>query len=127
MGKKVWHYPKRPDAIPDNAIAKAALMIRELHEQNIDLMAGGHVFTCEGKNVNAKMWMRSLAEIDICDDIIKRSPHMAKQVMIRGATLHVELEQEIKRAREEAPAPATKQIDVVKADDVPDGIGKYEH
>lgn len=81
-------YPPRPENIPDNAIAKAALAVRSLHEQNIELMDGGHFFTKNGKSVNRTMRANSLAEIALCDEAIAASTRIHKDVTMRGASLH---------------------------------------
>lgn len=139
-------YPPRPDNIPDNAIAKAALMIRELHEQTIDQIDKGHIYystQADGshKDVSLQIRRECLAEIATCDAIMERSPYMSKDIEARGASLHFELQDLLAPTADSLmsqvaapPAPtedkheAIPKLDAttVEALGVP-GIGVYDH
>lgn len=90
----------------DNPIAVAARAIKDLHQQNIDLIDGGHVFMRDGVDVSEQMRIASLDQMSLCDTIIDASPQLMltseKNKMALGDILH-ELE-EIKSKRADVTA-----------------------
>lgn len=86
MSEHSW--PARPEVIPDNVIAKAAVMLRELNEKQLDRIDSGRkFFSSDGKLLNTHLRAQSLAEITICDGIIERSQNMSARLANRGASL----------------------------------------
>jgi hypothetical protein len=55
---------------------RAARMIKELHEENIAKIAGGHVFLRDGVDVSEEVRRASAAQIELCDQIMKRAENM---------------------------------------------------
>jgi hypothetical protein len=71
-----------PDA--EHPAARAARMVKELHQRNINLIDNGHVFTRDGENVNEQMRAASIAEMAKCDEIIRIAPGMSKELTIKA-------------------------------------------
>lgn len=55
---------------------RAARMIRELHEQNLKLIAEGQVFLKDGVDVTQDIASASAQQIELCNAIMARAEHM---------------------------------------------------
>lgn len=110
-----------PDPAPtiEHPAACSARLIRELFEQNIALIDGGHVFTRDGEDVSAEIREASLEQMVECDRVIERASHMDPSLYQPAAMVLRDLQEVLGAHKLEE----TKKIEEPA---VPE-IGNYDH
>lgn len=71
----------------EHPAARAARMIKDLHQKNIDLIDQGHVFSKDGVNMNDEMRAASEAQMAVCDEIIARASGMSEELTIKASAI----------------------------------------
>ncbi len=102
------------DDAKEHPAARAARMIKDLHQQNIDMIDGGHVFERDGVDVSQQIREASVAQLAVCDDIIARADSMPEQFTLQAAEIAEQIEEITK------PKSETEVQDLLE-------IGNYDH
>lgn len=110
-------FSKEPSEHP---AARAARMIKELHQATIDLIDGGHVFKKDGVDVNYQVRDACLKQMDVCDGIIARADQMPVSLSGDAFLILKDLEDVVERKQVMAVVPETSN------DALPE-IGNYDH
>ena len=95
---------------------RAAKMIKELHEENIAKIDGGHVFMRDGVDVSADIKRESAAQIHLCQQIMDRAEHMDPKHRPAAGLILEEFERIAAEAQKNENGLAT----------IPE-IGNYDH
>jgi len=99
----------------DDRIASAARAIKQIHQENIDLIDNGHIFTRDGVDVSGEIRALSAEQIVLCDTIIEQAPQLQLQSEQSRAALDVVI-RDIEEIKAKRLAP----------DELPE-IGNYGH
>lgn len=95
---------------------RAAKMIRELHEENLKLIADGQLFMRDGVDVTEEMAVACREQIVQCDAIMERAKHMDPKLWEPAALILDTVENVMAEAAEEGRVLAS----------IPE-IGNYDH
>lgn len=104
----------------EHPAARAARMIKELHEQNIALIDGGQIFyktdeaTGEQVDVSLEMRKQCAEQIQMCEHVIEHAPFMKPESFTISTELLAEVTEMIKQKTDDA--------EVVMPE-----IGNYDH
>jgi len=115
-----------PEEIKEHPAARAAKMIKELHEQNVKRIDSGTVFTKKNddgtvEDVTALIYEKSLEQMDVCDQIIARAPNMPASLSGDAFMILKDLED----LKEKRMKLAPDEIKLEEAS-IPE-IGNYDH
>lgn len=103
--------------IKEHPAAKAARMIKQLHQDTIDLIDKGTVFMKDGVDKNFEVRDACLKQIDICDQIIERAPNMPVSLSGDAFMILKDLQDVV---------DSKKEMKVVPDEILPE-IGNYDH
>lgn len=104
----------------EHPAARAARMIKELHQATIDLIDGGRVFKKDGVDVNYQVRDACLKQMDVCDGIIARADQMPVSLSGDAFLILKDLEDVVERKQVMAVVPETSDVALPE-------IGNYEH
>lgn len=102
---------------PEHPAARAARMIKQLHNDTIAKIQDGHVFEKDGVNVNADVVAACREQIALCDAVAARAPHMPVSLAGDAFMILKELEDVLEQK---------KEMKVVPDEQLPE-IGNYDH
>ena len=87
----------------EHPAARAARMIKELHQQTIDKIDAGFVFTKDDVNVNEQVRAECVKQLAACDEIIARAEGMSQETSIAAAMILADLQDTVKPQDTELP------------------------
>lgn len=105
-----------PGSKTEHPAYRAARMIKELHEENIAKIDGGFVFMRDGVDVSEQIKSESTAQIELCNQIMKRAENMDPKYWEPAALILGELQSTMGKPR-----------DISEADSSIPEIGNYDH
>lgn len=106
-----------PTIKEEHPAARAARMIKQLHQDTIDLLNSGRLFTKDGVNVNYEVRDACMKQIDLCDKIIERAPNMPVSLSGDAFMILKDLQDVV---------DSKKEMKVVPDEVLPE-IGNYDH
>jgi hypothetical protein len=99
----------------EHPAARAARMIKELHEENIALIDSGHVFLRNGVDVGEQIKVASLEQITLCNHVIERAATMDPKFFDMSHMILIELQDTLAakqaEASEDTPLPEVGNFD----------------
>src|SRR6478752_3018082 len=85
----------------DHPAYRAAVMIRDLHKENIEKIDSGFIFLKDGVDCSSEMRAQCVVQIALCEQIMKRAETMDAKMVAPAQVILDEFE---KVAREAAQA-----------------------
>ena len=101
----------------EHPAARAAKMIKELHQQTIELIDAGTVYERDGVSVNDEVRSACSTQIEVCDSIIERAKSMP--ISLAGDVHMILKDLEDLKKKRMAVVPVTTP-------ELPE-IGNYDH